>query len=431
MRRQPISQQQLTAHLVDLGVRPGGVLLVHTSFSNAGPVDGGPDALIAALRSVLGPEGTLVMPSMSDDDDVPFDAERTPCRGMGVVADMFWRLPGVRRSDSPHAFAAIGPDAARITADRPLAVPHGLDSPVGRVYEADGQVLLLGVGHDANTTIHLAETMAPVRYRRSKHLTVLRDGRPVRHPYEEIDHCCQNFSRLDEWLDAAHLQRRGVVGHGEARLIRSRDIVGVALEQLRENDTVFLHPVGVDAECDEARASMAMHTETRLFLEFSRKTLLDEYWPRMRGCVESLTDAQVWWRPNESSNSIGNLLLHLNGNVRQWLIGSFNRTGDARNRPAEFAEREPIAPAALLERLGATLDEAGTVLSRLTAEDLLATLQIQGYTTTGLEAVYHVVEHFGMHYGQILYITKLVRGEDLGFYRHLDKTGRLSSTPGA
>jgi hypothetical protein len=163
-----------------------------------------------------------------------------------------------------------------------------------------------------------------------------------------------------------------------------------------------------------------------LFVEFSRGKLLEQYWPRLHGCVESLTAEHTWWRPNEASNSIGNLILHLNGNVRQWLVASFNGVEDTRDRPAEFAERHVIPPAALLERLGATMHEASTVLSRLTDADLLRTFHIQGYTVSGLHAVYQVVEHFGLHYGQILYITKLVRGEDLHLYRELDKTGRVS-----
>jgi hypothetical protein len=162
-----------------------------------------------------------------------------------------------------------------------------------------------------------------------------------------------------------------------------------------------------------------------LFLEFSRWKLLDEYWPRLRRSVESLTDEQVWWRPNEASNSVGNLVLHLNGNVGQWLVASFNGVEDVRNRPHEFAARQTLPAAALLERLGATMDEASAVLARLTETDLLRTLHIQGYEVSGVEAVYQVVEHFGMHYGQILYITKLVRGENLGFYRVLDATGRI------
>ncbi len=165
---------------------------------------------------------------------------------------------------------------------------------------------------------------------------------------------------------------------------------------------------------------------TTLFLESSRHSLMEQYWPRLRECVEPLTDAQVWWRPNEACNSIGNLLLHLNGNVRQWLVASFDRQEDNRNRPVEFAERELIPASVLLDRLGATLQQASEVLIRLTHNDLVASYEIQGYKGTGLWAIYHVVEHFGMHYGQILYIVKTLSGADLGFYSELNKTGRAS-----
>jgi hypothetical protein len=171
-------------------------------------------------------------------------------------------------------------------------------------------------------------------------------------------------------------------------------------------------------------------TETRiasLFLEFSRKKLLEQYWPRMRRAIESLSDEQLWWRPNPASNSAGNLLMHLNGNVGQWMVASFNRKEDARDRPAEFAAEGQISSAALLERLGQTMDEAAKVLARLTEADLLATYQIQGYTVSGLDAVYQVVEHFGLHYGQIVYITKALEGRDLGFYREMSKTGRAAA----
>jgi hypothetical protein len=163
---------------------------------------------------------------------------------------------------------------------------------------------------------------------------------------------------------------------------------------------------------------------TALFLEFSRRKLLEHYWPRLRASVESLTGEQVWWRPNQASNSIGNLVLHLNGNVRQWLVDSFEAREDKRDRPAEFAAQSGLTAAALLELLSATMADAEAVLGRLTEGDLVAGYEIQGYHVSGLEAVYQVVEHFGMHYGQIAYIAKSLSGKDLGFYRELSKTGR-------
>ena len=256
MAVQPLSVDAVAEQIRALGVQPGQLLQVHTAFSKVGPVEGGPLGLIAALRAALGEGGTLVMPSMSYDDDYLFDPRSTPCTGMGIVAETFWQLPGVLRSDNPHAFAASGPLASRIVAPHSLSLPHGLDSPVGRVYELGGHVLLLGVGHTSDTTIHLAEHLAGVRYRRPKHLTVLRDGVPSRFDYEEIDHCCQRFALVDGWLDEVGRQRFGVVGQGEARLASAQAIVDAAVERLRIVETTFLHPIGTDHQCDEARASL-------------------------------------------------------------------------------------------------------------------------------------------------------------------------------
>jgi aminoglycoside N3'-acetyltransferase len=251
-----ITRDQVVEQLRALGVEPAGVLVVHTAFSKVAPIDDGPRGLIDALRSALWPDGTLVMPSMTDDDDQPFDPASSPCTSMGVVAETFWRLPGVLRSDSPHAFAAAGPRAAEITAPHPVDVPHGTDSPIGRACALDAQVLLLGVGHDADTTIHLAELLAGVRYRRPAHATVLRHGQPVRVDYGENDSCCARFALVDQWLDAEGKQRRGVVGHAEARLARARDIITAVTERLGHHELIFLHPPGTDAACDEARASL-------------------------------------------------------------------------------------------------------------------------------------------------------------------------------
>jgi hypothetical protein len=110
--------------------------------------------------------------------------------------------------------------------------------------------------------------------------------------------------------------------------------------------------------------------------------------------------------------------------VRQWLVDSFNRRKDERDRPAEFAAEGGLSALALIERLGATMQEASEVLARLTETDLLAHYEIQGYHVHGLDAVYRVVEHFGLHYGQIAYITKMLSDQDLGFYKELSKTGR-------
>ena len=250
-----MSAATIAEQLGALGVERGAVLLVHTSYRAVRPVEGGPAGLIGALRSAIGPRGTLVMPAWSDEDDAPFDPRRSrAATDLGVVASTFWQLPGVLRSEHPFAFAAAGPMADRVLADPLPLPPHVLESPVGRVHELDGQVLLLGVNHDADTTIHLAEVLAGVPYRIPKSCTVLRDGRPERLHYEESDHCCERFVLVDEWLRAEDAQREGPVGHGWARLTRSRDIVRVARVRLETDPLIFLHPPGSGcAECDEAQ----------------------------------------------------------------------------------------------------------------------------------------------------------------------------------
>jgi len=250
---------ELAGQLRALGVAPGGVLLVHCAFRRVRPVENGPSGLIAALRAALGPHGTLVMPSWSGRDDEPFDAATTPATpDLGVVAETFRRLPGVVRSSHCFACAAAGPLAGRIVAADPLPLPpHVAASPVGRVHDHDGQILLLGVGHDADTTLHLAELVAGVPYGVPRHCTVVEDGRPRRIDYLENDHCCERFALAEDWLRTRGLQAEGPVGNAQARLVRARDVVAVACAQLARDPLVFLHPPEAHcAECDQARASV-------------------------------------------------------------------------------------------------------------------------------------------------------------------------------
>jgi aminoglycoside N3'-acetyltransferase len=247
----------LAAQLQTLGVRSGGVLVVHMSFRAVRPVEGGPAGVIDALRLAVGDDGTIVMPSWGDDDSVPFDVAATNVAAdLGVTADVFRKMPAVRRSNHPFAFAALGPHAERIVRDPFPNPPHRLESPIGRAWELDAQVLLLGVDHSENTTVHLAETMADVPYAVRKHCTVFDNGQPKRVEYFENDHCCQRFTLVGEWLRARDLERAGGVGSAVARLVRARDVVDVALERLKQDPLVFLHPEEDGCEeCIEARTS--------------------------------------------------------------------------------------------------------------------------------------------------------------------------------
>ena len=165
-----------------------------------------------------------------------------------------------------------------------------------------------------------------------------------------------------------------------------------------------------------------MDALARAFLDASRHYLRHDYLPRIEGCLDRLSEEDLWWRPNEASNSVGNLILHLAGNIRQWIVHGVGGGEDVRDRPAEFEARGPMPAAPLRARLRDALDAVDAVLGGLTAGDLLETRRIQGLDVTVLQAVYHVVEHFSMHTGQILYVTKLRTGQDLGFYRIQDGT---------
>jgi uncharacterized damage-inducible protein DinB len=152
------------------------------------------------------------------------------------------------------------------------------------------------------------------------------------------------------------------------------------------------------------------------FLTRSRHYLHTEYPTKMRAAVESLPADALWWRANESSNSVGNLLMHLAGNVRQWIVAGIGGAANTRDRAGEFAAREGAGAAELLAKLDRVLDEADEVLSRLTAADLSEMRTIQGRDVTVLEVVYHVVEHFSLHLGQVILIAKLHSPGAVRFY---------------
>lgn len=156
-----------------------------------------------------------------------------------------------------------------------------------------------------------------------------------------------------------------------------------------------------------------MVTSPELFIAEARRHLMQEYLPWLRACLTTLNDEDIWWRPNEKSNSIGNLILHLCGNIRQWIVHGVGGAADERNRPTEFAAREPFSKAELLQKLEATLVEVDSVLANVQLEKLTESCMIQGFNVTVLGAIFHVVEHFAYHTGQIIYITKIRTGEDL------------------
>lgn len=160
-----------------------------------------------------------------------------------------------------------------------------------------------------------------------------------------------------------------------------------------------------------------MSDDGRTFLDLSARFLQAALHPRLEAAVRRLEPADVWWRPNEASNSVGNLVLHLAGNLGQWVVSGVGGARDVRRRPEEFAADGTHDTEELLGVLAEVVTAAARTLREADPERLLETRTIQGTEVTVMEAVYHAVEHFSMHTGQILWIVKLRTGRDLGFYR--------------
>jgi uncharacterized damage-inducible protein DinB len=152
------------------------------------------------------------------------------------------------------------------------------------------------------------------------------------------------------------------------------------------------------------------------FLEKSRSLITGDYVPKIERCMNGLSDADIWWRPNEASNSIGNLVLHLCGNVTMWIVGGVGGRSFERDRQREFDERTEISAEELQGRLRLVVKQADEVLGTVQPEDLLSRRRIQDYDVTVLEAIYHVVEHFSMHTGQIIMLSKARTAADLNLW---------------
>jgi aminoglycoside 3-N-acetyltransferase len=254
----PVTQAQMTEELGALGVRPGGVLLVHTSMSALGWVCGGPQAVVCAVLDALGPDGTLVVPTHTNSNSEPsewenppvpedwwpviraemppYDPARTPARALGVVVELVRTWPGALRSAHPHySFAAVGPAAETVTAGHELESGLGEASPLARVHDLDGDVLLLGAGHGSNTSLHLAEYRIPDPNRGESGAAVLRDGHRAWVTWEDVIGDESDFDRIGAAFDATGAVSIGAVGVGEARLMRQRELVAFGVDWMTAN----------------------------------------------------------------------------------------------------------------------------------------------------------------------------------------------------
>ena len=154
----------------------------------------------------------------------------------------------------------------------------------------------------------------------------------------------------------------------------------------------------------------------RLFIDCARSYLASEYPAKLRLTLNALPPDKLWWRPNEDSNSVGNLLLHLNGNLRQWIVAGVGGEPFERHRAGEFEARHGAPVPELLAPLERTLADVDRILKGLTAERLVERCAIQGRDLTVLDAIFHVTEHFGYHLGQIILVAKMFAPGGVQFY---------------
>lgn len=256
----PLTAQSLAEQLRACGLRAGQTVLVHMAMSRLGWVVGGAEAVVLAFLDVLGPTGTLMMPTHTTNNTDPgewqhppipqewwqlvrdhtpaYNPATTPTRQMGAVAELFRTWPGALRSSHPvTSFAALGSNAAYLTDDHVLEEDTGDRSPVGRLYELDGHVLLLGVGHWNNTSLHLAEARATYPGKRTIRTAaaMLLDGRRARVEYDALETYGDDFGPIGAAFDAAHGVQVQQIMQAEVRLFRQRALVDFAIAWMEQN----------------------------------------------------------------------------------------------------------------------------------------------------------------------------------------------------
>ncbi|MBB6454481.1 aminoglycoside 3-N-acetyltransferase [Salirhabdus euzebyi] len=247
----PNTRTSMQEEFEKLGIEKGMIVIVHSSLSAFGWVCGGPVAVIQALIDAVGKEGTIIMPSQTADNSDPsgwqkppvpkewwpiireempaFDPRVTPTRGMGKIVETFRAYPHVMRSSHPiYSFVGWGKYAPYILSEQPLEAGFGINSPLGKIYELDGHILLLGVTHDSNTSLHLAEHAIPNRVKVKKGTAMLENNERVWKMYEEIVYDDEPFEDLGKDFEKNYSVIEGTVGKASCKLMKQRPLIDFA-----------------------------------------------------------------------------------------------------------------------------------------------------------------------------------------------------------
>lgn len=260
MSREILVKEDFIRALKKVGVCEGQTIMVHTSLSSLGFVCGGAQTVIEALLECVGENGTIMMPSQSwknldpetgvhweepeewwqiiRDNWPAYDKAITPTNTMGAVAEMFRKWPGALRSDHPaRSVAAWGKYAQYLTEHHDLSNIFGDGSPIGRLYELDGYVLLIGVGYDKNTSLHLADARAeyPGKHTTTEHSAVMVNGKREWTAYETLYVDGEDFEEIGAAFEKLKKPAREALGNGSVCLMRQRDLVDFAVEWIQEN----------------------------------------------------------------------------------------------------------------------------------------------------------------------------------------------------
>lgn len=260
MERKIVLKQDILSALSEVGVCNGQTIMVHTSLSSLGFVCGGAQVIIEALLETVGTEGTIMMPTQSWKNLDPatgvhweepenwwqlirenwpaYNKDITPTNTMGAVAEMFRKWPGTLRSDHPaRSVAAWGKHAEYLTAAHDLSNIFGDGSPIGKLYELDGLVLLIGVGYDKNTSLHLADVRAnyPGKYNSTEYSAVLEDGKRVWKQYETLFVDGEDFNEIGAAFENTCSVRKVALGNGTITLMKQRELVDFAVTWIEQN----------------------------------------------------------------------------------------------------------------------------------------------------------------------------------------------------